>query len=323
MQLKFRSFFVLMLLGLALVWLPIHSAPKLLNALVALVFDQPITVDDIKIQTAPFEEELLRQHSRDPIALQSKVNALRQQALETLIDRELILHEFESEGYTIPESVIDDQVLDRIRRQFGDRLTLTKTLQARGITYEAYRKGIRQQVIVDALTARNVNSVVLVSPFEIEKYYKEHLDDYQQQERISLRMIFLRHDSSNADASLRLLREIRNKISEGASFAEMASSYHSGSQRESGGDWGLIEKSVLREDLAEVAFALKPGEMSEVLIRDEGCYLMLVENRHPAEPRPLSEVREDIEKTLLAEERNRLQKQWLGNLRKKGFIRYY
>ncbi|MCS1410676.1 MAG: Chaperone SurA [Verrucomicrobia subdivision 3 bacterium] len=302
---------------------PTSAASELLNAVVAMVYETPITVDDIKIQTAPLEEELFRQFGHDPVALQQKVNEVRQNALETLIDRQLIINEFESEGYSLPESVIDEQVKDRVRRQFGDHLTLTKTLQARGITYETFRKSIRQQVIVDALTARNVNSVVLVSPFEIERYYQENIDKYQQEERIRLRMIFLRHQPGDDQASERLLQEIRSKIQSGASFADMASVYHNGSQRSNGGDWGWVERSVLREDLAEIAFSLKPKTVSEVIRKDEGCYLMHIDGHRAAEPQPLAEVRQDIEKTLRAEERNRLQKQWISTLRKKAFVRYY
>lgn len=299
------------------------AAPEILNAVVAMVFETPITVDDVKLQTAPLEEELFRQFGHKPALFQQKINELRQNALERLIDRQLIIHEFETEGYSIPESVIDDQVQDRIRRQYGDRLTLTKTLQARGITYESFRKEIRQKVIVDALTARKVNSVVLVSPFEIERYYQENLDKYQQGDRVRLRMIFLQHQPEDPKAAVQLLEEIRAKIIAGASFADMAFVYNDGSRRDSGGDWGWVEKSVLREDLAEVAFSLKPKEVSEVLRKEEGYYLMHVEDRRAAQPQPLVEVRQDIEKTLLNEERNRLQQQWISTLRKKGFVRYY
>ena len=152
------------------------AEPQLLNAVVAVVFETPITVDDIKIETAPLEEELFRQFSREPANLQQKINELRQSALENLIERELIINEFQSAGYTMPEGVIDERVQERIRRQFGDRLTLTKTLKAKGITYESYRTGIRRQIIVEALTAQNVNSVVLVSPYEIERNYQENLE---------------------------------------------------------------------------------------------------------------------------------------------------
>ncbi len=322
---RFRNFWFGMALA-ASAWakpLAPSAAPEVLNAVAAVVFETPITIDDIKIQTTPLEEELFQQFGRSPIRLQQEINKLRQETLERLIDRQLIIHEFKTEGYSIPESVIDDQVQDRIRRQFGDRLTLTKTLQARGMTHESFRKEIRQQVIVDALTARKVNSAVLVSPFEIERYYRENLDKYQQEDRVRLRMILLQHQPGAPEAARQLLEEIRAKIVAGAPFADMASIYDTSMRQSKGGDWGWVEKSVLREDLAETAFSLQPKEISEVHCKEEGCYLMYVEARRSAAPQPLAEVRQDIEETLLREERNRLQQQWISTLRKKGFIRYY
>jgi len=50
---------------------------------------------------------------------------------------------------------------------------------------------------------------------------------------------------------------------------------------------------------------------------------MLVEDRRPEHIKPLNEVRDDIEKTLLAQESDRLQKQWIERLKKKTFYRYF
>jgi parvulin-like peptidyl-prolyl isomerase len=80
---------------------------------------------------------------------------------------------------------------------------------------------------------------------------------------------------------------------------------------------------VLRQELAEVAFALKPGQVSDVIETPEACYLMLVEQTRPAHVRPLTEVRDDIDKTLRTQEQARLQKQWIESLKKKTFIRYF
>ena len=299
------------------------ASPEWVNGVVAVVNDTPITLDDIKVRTAALEEQLFRQYGRDPAMLRQQVDSLRQQYLERMIDRHLIIHEFQSEGYSLPESIIEDQVQERIRREYGDRLTLTKTLKARGLTYESFRDRIHKEVIVEALTASKVNSVVLVSPHEIEKYYRENGDKYQQGERVHLWMIFIAHRPAEPDYARGLLEEIRRKIQEGASFADMASVYDDGQRKVDGGDWGWVEKSVLREDLDQVAFSLDPGAISEVLQREEGCYLLQVEDRQPASPRPLAEVRADIENILIAEERNRLQKQWISTLRKQGFVRYF
>jgi parvulin-like peptidyl-prolyl isomerase len=103
----------------------------------------------------------------------------------------------------------------------------------------------------------------------------------------------------------------------------MASVYSQGSQRNQGGDWGWVEKSVLRKELADLAFSLKPGQRSGVIDTPEACYLMMVEERRPEHVKPLSDVRDEIEKTLLAQESERLQKQWIERLKKKTFVRYF
>ena len=50
---------------------------------------------------------------------------------------------------------------------------------------------------------------------------------------------------------------------------------------------------------------------------------MLVEDKRPTRFKPLTEVREQIEKDLLAQERNRLEKQWVDKLKKKTFVRVF
>ncbi len=84
-----------------------------------------------------------------------------------------------------------------------------------------------------------------------------------------------------------------------------------------------MDRKTLREDLANVAFSLKPGETSDVLERDDGCYLMKVEEFHPAHIKALNEVRAEIEKTLDTEERQRLRKDWIERLKTKAFISYF
>jgi len=52
-------------------------------------------------------------------------------------------------------------------------------------------------------------------------------------------------------------------------------------------------------------------------------YLMLVEDKRPARFKTLVEVRDQIEKDMLAQERNRLEKQWIEKLKKKTFVRVF
>ena len=52
-------------------------------------------------------------------------------------------------------------------------------------------------------------------------------------------------------------------------------------------------------------------------------YLMLVEDKRPERVKGLTEVRDQIEKDLLTQERNRLERQWIAKLRKKTFVRVF
>ena len=59
----------------------------------------------------------------------------------------------------------------------------------------------------------------------------------------------------------------------------MAAVYSQGSQQHQGGDWGWVERSVLRKELADVAFSLAPGQVSDPIDTPDAVYLMLVEDK--------------------------------------------
>ncbi len=198
-----------------------------------------------------------------------------------------------------------------------------KTLQHDGTTFDQWRKEIREQYIVSALRSKNVASEIVISPYAVETYYLGHTNDFKIEDQIKLRMIVLNKSSPDDTNTVARAREILAEIKDGAKFEQMAATYSQGSQQHQQGDWGWVERSVLRKDLAEAAFALKPGQVSDVIDTPDAAYLMLVEQIHPAHVRPLNEVRDDIEKTLRANDQARLEKQWIDSLKEKTFIRYF
>ena len=204
-----RRLWIFALIALALSSIA-NAELERLNSVAAIVGDTPITLNDVKTQTAPVEQVLYQQYGSDPAAFSQRILEVRQRALESLIERQLILTNFEKQGYVLPEKIIDERVQERIRSDFGDRLTLTKTLQAQGITYESFRKEIKEQVIVDFLSSKNISSISLVSPFEIEKYYNANQDKFQQDERIRLSMIYIATAEGDSDRFNKLVSEYKN-----------------------------------------------------------------------------------------------------------------
>jgi parvulin-like peptidyl-prolyl isomerase len=79
----------------------------------------------------------------------------------------------------------------------------------------------------------------------------------------------------------------------------------------------------LRDELADVAFSLAPGQHSKVIDLDKACYVLYVEDKRVARVKPLNEARPDIEKTLKAEEGKRMKERWIARLKAKSYVRYY
>lgn len=314
---------ILTITGLCLcLWVTTGFA-EVVNGIKALVSDAVITEFEVKQATAPAAELLYREYRNEPSTLNQKYATALQNNLEQLMERQLILHEFHEAGYNLPESIIDETIQERIKERWGDRRTLTKSLQAEGRTYEGFRRQMRDQIIIEAMRAQYLGQDRFVSPRQIENYYNEHLKDYALEQQVHLSMIVLNKHGGTNDPVPALAHEILQKIKQGESFGDLAATYSEGSQRQQRGDWGWVERSVLREDLADVAFSLKPGEVSDVIETEKSCYIMRVEEVQAAHYKPLREVEQDIERTLQAQERTERQTQWIDRLKRKTFIRYF
>lgn len=301
---------------------------QVVNGVMVIVNQDVITRKDV-VQYIGRGVELLRDRYRGrPAEFNERFNELLKEGLEQLVERKLILQEFQTSGYNLPESMIEDRVKGRIRETYGnDRVSLTKTLAGQGKTYEAFRREIREDFIVSAMRVMKVSSQkVFVSPYKIEKYYADHMDKYKVGDEYKLRVIMINNSGkSSPDLARKLADEIIAKLNEGAAFSEMATVYSEDTFRAKGGDrgWIELEKEKYHKPLEDAIRALSPGQRSSVIEAGDACWIALVEEARPSRYRPLTEVRDEIEKALGDEEYKRLYETWINRLKSKAFIRYF
>lgn len=293
------------------------------NAIQAVVEQSVITLQQVRAALLPVHEELARQHRGDAFTYNRRMAEAQNSALRQLVEQRAILHEFQTAGYQLPETVLDDMVEQRIRQRWGDRRTLTKSLQQEGRTLESFRRQLREEIVIEAMIARHTSRDRMISPLKIENFYQANLDQYTLEDRVRLSAIVLNKRGGADDPARALADELLRKIRQGESFGDLAATYSEGSQRAERGDWGWVGRSTLREDLAEVAFSLEPGEVSEVIETEDACYLLRVEAVRRSPRQPLSEVQEEIERILQAEDRTTRYDRWMERLKRKTFIRYF
>jgi peptidyl-prolyl cis-trans isomerase SurA len=323
-----RALFVgwlLLVLGLAPTASAAAQSPA--NAIVAIVDDEVITWKDVQQETALAIESKVGLFANRPAQLEKEIQKAQQEAVEILVERKLILQEFKRIGYNLPDSLIEDRVRERLRELYGgDRAAMARDLQAKGLTPERFRQQERERFIVAVMRSKNVFQEIVMSPFKIEKYYKDNLEKYKAGDQVKLRTIMLnKPKSGSSDAARKRAEEILTKLDEGASFAEMATVYSEDTFRSQGGSrgWVELEREHYVKELDEAIRALRPGQRSGVLEAGAAYWIILLEDTKLNHTKTLPEVRQEIEQTLLSQERARLDKQWIDKLKAKTFLRYF
>jgi parvulin-like peptidyl-prolyl isomerase len=301
---------------------------EVIDGVAAIVNNEVITISQVR-ELIGARERAMRESYRGP-DLADKVKEMRLAALKDLVDRQLILQEFrkmQEKGANIPDYVVDDRVQTIIREEFGgDRAAFVRTLQAQGYTLTRFKEIEKEKIIVQAMRQAKVTDNFVVSPKQVQDFYDKNRAAYSLPEQVKLRMIVLRDgnkdDIGSGGDKKQTAEEIRQKLVSGAEFERMAQMYSEDeSTSDTGGDWGWIERNTLNEQLTQTAFSLKAGGISPVIRIGDSYYILYVEARKNSSVKPLGEVREEIERNLMQQERMKVQQRWLDTLRQKSYIK--
>lgn len=324
-----RLLFLFTTLSLLLTRLPaVAQQAEVLDGVSAIVNKDVITISQVRELIGSRERSLREVYSGSDLA--NKVKEMRLAALKDLVDRQLIIQEFkkmQEKGANIPDYLIDDRIQTIIREEFGgDRSAFVRTLQAQGYTVTRFKDIEKEKIVVQAMRQAKVSEDFVISPTQIQNFYNKNKASYMLPEQIKLRMIVLREgggsDVPGTENKSQTADEIRQKLVAGAEFPRMAEMYSEDEgTRDSGGDWGWVERNTLNEQLSSVAFALRPGQISPVVKLANSYYIILVEAKKNASVKPMSEVRDEIEKNLIQQERMKTQQRWIDTLRAKAYIK--
>jgi peptidyl-prolyl cis-trans isomerase SurA len=317
---------------------PAAHGQMLADGIAAVVNDKVITYVQINQQVAE-TEKLLRQNFQGDDLFQ-RVKEAKLNVLRALIERELIIQDFKTAGGFIPETYTTERINDVIRNEYGgDRVAFIKTLYERGVTMQKYKDEIQDNAIIGYMRNKNVIQTVLISPYQIEQYYQQNLRLFQQDEQVKVSTIVLRKSlfpsqrtdkdghQVTYDPQEEIAKEILYKLDTGADFADLARSYSEAGNKDDGGELGWVTqngKTAIRADLWDPISKLEPGQHTDVITTSDGFYYIVqLEDKKKASMAPLEDVRAQIEQTVINEESQVRQQQWLDSLRAKAFIKMF
>ena len=302
---------------------PAHGA-EIVDRIVAVVNDDIITLFELNRSIKPYEDKIyaLGYPEEKERKMLFKV---REGVLNQLIDKKIEDQQIKRSNIKISEEQID-QTIERIKgKNFFTDEDLRHALAKEGLTMEAYRENIKEEILRTRLVNLEVKSKIVITEEDISAYYEKHVDTYGGKQKYHLRNILITIPMF-ADESKKLeirekLDEILNKLNAGESFETMARNYSESSTAPEGGDLGLFELDSLSPQLQKTIKGMKPGEVTPVLETDQGYQIFFLQEILKTSGKSLKEVSPEIQRILFEENADKKYQEWIEGLRKQSVIK--
>lgn len=312
------------------------GAPKggIVNRIAATVNGRPITAGEVRSRLGPYYRELMILYPRQGPRFNSELVKAKKAVLDELIDRELVLSEFEMKGYILKEEQIESEINRRILTIFnGNRKEFLANLHQSGMTLADYRDSVRKEITVASMRSSRYDRGIPPTPDEIREEYNATKQEYRNIMNDSIRYdkIFIpavdpEDPLSTPDSQYHLAESLRDRLEKGEiSFADAARRYSRDSRAEDGGEWPKMGRSELSVDFANVVFSATPGKVTGPLLDPQGYTLVKVRNRYLAPPPPLSDpkVKQMVDEAVRRKQSEKRYRQWIERLRDRAVIRKF
>ncbi len=242
-----------------------------------------------------------------------KLEALRKEVLDKLVEQKILLAKAEEDTVTIDEREIDQRVEQNIRymiQQVGSEEKLEEAFQSpmKKIRRDL-RKETEERLKIDMLR-RSKFQMVKVSRREVENFYNTYKDSLPPiKETVEIAHILkqIKAGESSRQAALDKIREIKKQLDAGADFEELARKYSEDvASAKRGGDLGFTKRGDFVKEFEETAFSLKQGEISDIVETQFGFHIIQLIERRGEKVRTRhiliqSRPTEDDERRIIAE----------------------
>ncbi len=273
------------------------------DGVVAQVGDAPITQKQLDETIAQSQAQAKQQGQTLPAEGESGFDQVRQQALQQLIQQEVVNAEARKCGTPCNVSAKDITAeLDRIRETNfkGSQKAFDSFLKKSSISKTSARDIVRNQLQQQKLL-NHVTRGIRFTAADAKAYYAANPSQFTVAAGRTARHILV---PTKAEAD-RIRAEVTLQ-----NFGELAKKYSTDTvSAQQGGSLGQIQKGQLVPEFEKVAFSLKNGEISDPVKTQFGWHIITV-TITPAQTTPFEKARAQIISSQLAAKRQAAWTAW-------------
>jgi peptidyl-prolyl cis-trans isomerase C len=253
----------------------------------------------------------------------SQLTEMKKQALENLIDRELLYQESQRQGIKVDEAVINEEI-DALKKRFPSEAELKKSLARMNLSETAMRLQFTQGRAIQQLIDQEFGQKVSVADKDVKAYYDKYPDFFKQPEQVQARHILIKvepqADKAAKGEARKKLENVQQKLHKGGDFAALAKEFSQCPSSADSGNLGSFKRGQMVKPFEEAAFALKPGEVSDIVETKFGYHLIEVTDKQPETTISYEDVKDRLKQYLRQEEIQKEVRLYVEKLKEKAEV---
>jgi len=331
---------LLLAVGYALLLPSLSPADTVVEEIIARVNNEIVTRTEYVRSRDQLKQEVQQQ---DPTNADRAFAEKQRDVLRDLIDQQLLLQKGKDMGITGDTELV--KRLDEMRKQMNlsTMEELEKAAEAQGASYEDFKQNLRNQIVTQRVIGQEVGSHLAMNKDDVKKFYDQHKAEMERPEQVRLSEILIAPKTTakpaagaNADAkpdppseaeteaalaaAQAKAQDVLDQFHKGGKFADLAKKYSDGPSAKDGGDLSLFKRGTLSKELEDKVFALKAGEVTDVIRTKQGYVILQVSEHQMAGIPTMKEVEPRIQDALYMQKLQPALRAFLSTLREEAFI---
>jgi peptidyl-prolyl cis-trans isomerase C len=260
--------------------------PAELPEVLARVNGQPVTKVDFERLVKNVEA------GRGPIPVDKRDEVMRA-TLDQLITYSVLKQEVASRKLAVTDADVDAQVA-QMQKQFPSEAEFSKALAARNTTVAQLKADAKVDMAINKMMEAEVAGVAATDA-DVQDFYTKNPDKFQQAESARASHILVKADEKADEATKQAARAkidgVLKRARAGEDFAMLAKENSQDGSAAQGGDLGFFPRGQMVPPFEQATFALKPGEISEVVTTQFGYHIIKLAEKKDGSVVPLEQVK--------------------------------
>ena len=241
--------------------------------------------------------------------------------LNRLIDHRLQVQEAKRDKIEVSDDDVRGAIDDIVKRNGGDREKFETQLLAQGVTWDALRRELRDQILASRVRGRRVVRRSTITEAEVDQYLAQNRDKFEAGLKYHAFHLAITVDAGSSPAAWDQAKQeidaIAAALAGGADFAELA---RTRAKDPAGGDLGWLARGELDAAFEQPLLLLQKGQVTAPIKSGSAYHLLKLADKEELTAERLADARQQVRDVLLQKKAQERMDEWVEGLRRRALI---